>query len=70
MAVSMVRSGMGGGPMKLILGAAHCAIAAGCLAVLWAVFRFATDSPWGIVLLGVWIVLMVVAIWRAPPERR
>lgn len=51
--------------MKLILGAAHCAIAAGCLAVLWAVFWFATDSPWGIVLLGVWIVLLVVLVVQA-----
>ena len=56
--------------MKLTLGAAHCAIAAGCLAVLWAVFRVATDSPWGIALLGVWIVLLVVQAFRQPAGPR
>ena len=48
--------------MKLIEGAAHCAIAAGCLAWLWAVFWFASDFPWGVALLGVCIVLVAVLI--------
>ena len=61
--------------MKLIEGAAHCAIAAGCLAWLWAAFWFAGDSPWGVALLGVCIVLVVVLIVQTireplPPSRR
>lgn len=56
--------------MKVIEWAAHCAIFGGCLLVLWVIFALAADSPWGIALICAWAVLMVVAIWRGPPDPR
>ena len=56
--------------MKVIEGAAHCAILAACALVLWAIFSLAADSPWGVALICAWVVLMVVAIWRGPPDPR
>ena len=45
-------------------------IAAGCLAVLWAIFRVASDSPWGIALSTMWTVLLVVQAVRRPVDPR